>query len=138
MPRNPASPARPGPARLCRSRERSNVANAGRACAAARGLLRLARGVDFLSDRIIQPANRAERPGIGPAGALPLGLAFGERWFAVNTQPLAEARATRNLENQGFRTFMLRRRKMLRHARRMTMIEAPLFPRYLFVVFDPQ
>jgi transcription elongation factor/antiterminator RfaH len=86
----------------------------------------------------MQPANRAERPGIGPAGALPLGLAFGERWFAVNTQPLAEARATRNLENQGFRTFMPRRRKMLRHARRMTMIEAPLFPRYLFVVFDPQ
>jgi transcription elongation factor/antiterminator RfaH len=86
----------------------------------------------------MQLANRAEKPGIGPVGTVPLGLAFGERWFAVNTQPLAEARAQRNLENQGFRTFMPRRRKTLRHARKLTMIEAPLFPRYLFVAFDPQ
>ena len=85
-----------------------------------------------------QLANRAERPGIVPADTVPFGLAFGERWFAVNTQPLAEARAQRNLDNQGFRTFMPRRRKMLRHARKMTMVEAPLFPRYLFVAFDPQ
>ena len=64
-----------------------------------------------------QLANCAERPGIVPACTIPFGLAFGERWFAVNTQPFAETRAQRNLENQGFRTFMPRRRKMVRHAR---------------------
>jgi transcriptional antiterminator RfaH len=85
----------------------------------------------------MQLANRPEKSGLAPVQAVPPGLAFGERWFAVNTQPLAEARAQRNMENQGFRTFMPRRRKMLRHARRMTMVEAPLFPRYLFVAFDP-
>ena len=86
----------------------------------------------------MQLANRAETPGNAPAYASPLGLPAGERWFAVNTQPLAEARAQRHLENQGFRTFTPRRRKTLRHARRMTMVEAPLFPRYLFVAFDPR
>lgn len=86
----------------------------------------------------MQLANRAEQPGIGPACALPPGLAFGERWFAVNTQPVAEARAQRNLQNQGFRTFMPRRRRVVRHARKLTTVAAPLFPRYLFVAFDPQ
>src|SRR5689334_4765272 len=86
----------------------------------------------------MQLAKGSERPGMAPADILPPGLAFGERWFAVNTQPLAEMRAQRNLENQGFRIFTPRRRKMRCHARKMTMIEAPLFPRYLFVAFDPQ
>ena len=27
---------------------------------------------------------------------------------------------------------------MLRHARKLTVVEAPLFPRYLFVAFDPR
>jgi transcriptional antiterminator RfaH len=83
-------------------------------------------------------ANRVGEAGIGSAETIPLMLAFGERWFAVNTQPFAEARAQRNLENQGFRVFVPRRRKMLRHARKMTTVEAPLFPRYLFVAFDPR
>lgn len=96
-------------------------------------------GEQILSSEMnIQLANRAEGPGIAPTGTIPLGLAFGERWFAVHTQPLAETRAQRNLENQEFRTFMPRRRKMLRHARRMTTVEAALFPRYLFVAFDPR
>ena len=66
------------------------------------------------------------------------GLAAGERWFAVNTLPFGETRAQRNLENQRFRTFMPKRRKTLRHARRMTTVEAPFFPRYLFLVMDPR
>jgi transcription elongation factor/antiterminator RfaH len=85
-----------------------------------------------------QRANLAGEPGPGPTGSIPIGLASGERWFAVNTLPLAETRAERNLSNQGFRTFMPRRRKMLRHARKMTLVEAPLFPHYLFVAFDPR
>jgi transcriptional antiterminator RfaH len=86
----------------------------------------------------MQLANCAEGPGIALGNTVPLGIAFGERWFAVNTQPFAEARAQRNLENQGFRTFMPRRRKMLRPARKLTVVEAPLFPRYLFIAFDPR
>ncbi len=82
-------------------------------------------------------ANNAEPMGILPAERIPIGLAFGERWFAVNTQPLAETRARRNLENQGFRTFLPRRRKTRCHARQLTVIKAPLFPRYLFIAFDP-
>ena len=60
-----------------------------------------------------------------------LSLMQGERWFAVNTLPFAEARARRNLEQQRFRTFMPRRHKTVRHARKMTTVEAPFFPRYL-------
>jgi transcriptional antiterminator RfaH len=85
----------------------------------------------------MQLANHAEGPGIVLANTIPLGLVFGQRWFAINTQPFAEARAQRNLENQGFRTFMPRRHKMLRHARKLITVEAPLFPRYLFIAFDP-
>lgn len=65
-----------------------------------------------------------------------MGLALGERWFAVNTLPLGEMRAERNLENQRFRTFMPKRLKTVRHARKMSTVEAPFFPRYLFVVLD--
>jgi transcription elongation factor/antiterminator RfaH len=85
----------------------------------------------------MQLANIAERPGIRPADDLPLGLAFGEKWFAVHTQPLAETRARWHLENQGFRTFLPRRWKTRCHARQLAVVEAPLFPRYLFIAFDP-
>jgi len=63
-------------------------------------------------------------------------LALGQRWFVVHTLPFNEARALANLENQGFRTFMPRRHKTIRHARRLTTVEAPFFPRYLFVALD--
>jgi len=86
----------------------------------------------------MQVANRAAGSGTVPTDTIALGLACGERWFAVNTQPFAEARAHRNLTNQGFRTFMPRRRKMVRHARKLSAVEAPLFPRYLFIAFDPR
>ena len=66
-----------------------------------------------------------------------LALARGERWFAVNTLPFAEARAQRNLEQQRFRTFMPKRHKTVRHARKMAMVEAPFFPRYMFIILDP-
>ena len=65
-----------------------------------------------------------------------LALAEGERWFAVHSLPLRETYAEGNLKNQGFRTFMPKRHKTVRHARRLTTVEAPFFPRYLFVVLD--
>jgi transcription elongation factor/antiterminator RfaH len=59
-----------------------------------------------------------------------------ERWYAVHTLPFAEARAEGQLENQGFRTFQPKRQKTVRHARRLSTVEAPYFPRYLFIVLD--
>ncbi len=63
-------------------------------------------------------------------------LAQGERWYVVHTLPLCETRAQTQLENQGFRTFLPRRRKTVRHARKLTTVETAFFPRYLFVVLD--
>jgi transcriptional antiterminator RfaH len=59
-----------------------------------------------------------------------------ERWYAVHTLPFAEARAEGQLHRQGFRTFQPKRRKTVRHARRSNTVEAPFFPRYLFIVLD--
>ena len=59
-----------------------------------------------------------------------------DRWYAVHTLPFAEARAECQLQQQGFRTFQPKRRKTVRHARKTATIEAPFFPRYLFLVLD--
>jgi transcription antitermination factor NusG len=71
-----------------------------------------------------------------PADDGVLALAEGERWFAVHSLPFRETYAEGNLKNQGFRTFMPKRHKTVRHARKLTTVEAPFFPRYLFVVLD--
>jgi transcriptional antiterminator RfaH len=63
-------------------------------------------------------------------------LAESERWYAVHTLPFAEARAEGHLHRQGFRTFQPKRHKTVRHARRLSTVEAPFFPRYLFIVLD--
>src|SRR5260370_39743760 len=59
-----------------------------------------------------------------------------ERWYAVHTLPFAEARAEGQLHRQGFRTFQPKRHKTVRHARRSSTVEAPFFPRYLFIILD--
>ena len=59
-----------------------------------------------------------------------------ERWYAVHSQPFAENRAAGQLSDQGFRIYMPRRRRTVRHARKLRTVEAPLFPRYLFVALD--
>ena len=53
-------------------------------------------------------------------------------WYVVHTLPQSEARALWHLENQGFRCFLPRFRKLRRHARKSELALAPLFPRYLF------
>jgi transcription elongation factor/antiterminator RfaH len=63
-------------------------------------------------------------------------LSHSERWYAVHTLPFAEARAERQLQWQQFRTFQPKRYKTVRHARKLSTIEAPFFPRYLFIVLD--
>ena len=60
----------------------------------------------------------------------------GPRWFVVQTQPNAEHKAVAHLNRQGFTTYLPRYLKRRRHARRVDMVAAPLFPRYLFVSID--
>lgn len=63
------------------------------------------------------------------------GLADGA-WYVVQTQVNAEAKAARNLLQQGFETYFPRYLKRRSHARKIERIAAPLFPRYLFVRID--
>lgn len=65
-----------------------------------------------------------------------MNLPSGQRWYVVQTRPHAEVKAARNLERQGFVTYLPRYLKRRRHARRSEIIAAPLFPRYLFVAAD--
>jgi transcription antitermination factor NusG len=63
-------------------------------------------------------------------------LREGQRWYAVHTLPFAEGRAGAQLENQSFHTFLPKRLKTVRHARKLNTVIAPFFPRYLFVALD--
>jgi transcription antitermination factor NusG len=58
------------------------------------------------------------------------------RWYAVHTQPKREFYARLQLEGQGFRVFLPKGLKTIRHARKMADVEAAFFPRYLFVELD--
>jgi transcriptional antiterminator RfaH len=72
------------------------------------------------------------------AGAGPQAVAVedGARWHAVHTQPNRELRAKGQLENQAYQVFLPRRLKTVRHARKLTEVVAPFFPRYLFIQLD--
>lgn len=59
-----------------------------------------------------------------------------QRWFVAQTHSHAEARAIANLERQGFSTYLPRYLKRRRHARKVELVPAPLFPRYVFVTID--
>lgn len=59
-----------------------------------------------------------------------------QRWYVVQSQPNAEAKAVAHLNRQGFETYLPRYLKRRRHARRVEIVPAPLFPRYLFVAVD--
>src|SRR5580658_8585682 len=63
-------------------------------------------------------------------------LREGERWYAVHTLPFGERRAAAQLGNQDFCTFLPKRQKTIRHARKLSTVIAPFFPRYLFVALD--
>jgi transcription elongation factor/antiterminator RfaH len=72
------------------------------------------------------------------ATAQPIILANGERWFVVHTLPHQEKRAQNQLENQRYRTFLPKREKTIRHARKLRTVVAPFFPRYMFIILDPE
>ena len=59
-----------------------------------------------------------------------------KRWFLIWSLPKSERQAQRNLEAQGFKTFLPQFKKTIRHARKLKTVKAPLFPRYLFVALD--
>lgn len=60
-----------------------------------------------------------------------------ENWYAVNTKMRCEEQAACHLRRQGFETYLPQHLRTRRHARRTDRVAAPLFPRYLFVRFDP-
>jgi transcriptional antiterminator RfaH len=71
------------------------------------------------------------------------GLAGGEqlvedhsRWYAVHARPGGEMQAAVNLDRLGYTVFYPCFHKLVRHSRRSSKTLAPLFPRYLFVLFD--
>jgi transcriptional antiterminator RfaH len=57
-------------------------------------------------------------------------------WFVVQTQVNAEAKAARNLLQQGFEIYLPRYLKCRSHARKIDKVAVPLFPRYMFVRID--
>lgn len=59
-----------------------------------------------------------------------------QRWYVVQSQPNAEHKAVAHLGRQGFGTYLPRYLKRRRHAHRVDIVAAPLFPRYLFVAID--
>ncbi len=61
---------------------------------------------------------------------------FQSRWYVVQTHPHAEAKAVLHLRRQGYCAYLPRYRKRRRHARRVDVVAAPLFPGYLFVAID--
>jgi transcriptional antiterminator RfaH len=61
---------------------------------------------------------------------------LGSRWYVVQTQVNAEARAAANLDRQGFAVYLPRYLKRRSHARKVDTVARPLFPRYLFVAID--
>jgi transcription elongation factor/antiterminator RfaH len=65
-----------------------------------------------------------------------LALEGNERWFLVHTQPKSERKAELHLGAQGFRTHVPQIQKTIRHARQLRTVQAPLFPRYLFLILD--
>jgi transcription elongation factor/antiterminator RfaH len=67
-------------------------------------------------------------------GSLMLGT--NERWYLAHSHPKSEHKAELHLGAQGFRTYLPQIQKTIRHARQLKTVQAPLFPRYLFVVLN--
>lgn len=62
--------------------------------------------------------------------------ASNSNWYVAQTQVQAEAKASVNLARQGFEVYSPRYLRTVRHARRVNVVRAPLFPNYIFVRID--
>ena len=60
------------------------------------------------------------------------------QWFLAQIKPNALARASTNLERQGFAPFAPYRNRVKRVGSRLRSVRDPLFPGYVFVRFDPR
>jgi transcription antitermination factor NusG len=59
------------------------------------------------------------------------------RWFVIRSLPNREAAVSQGLQQQGFKMFLPQVRRTVRHARKFSTRNAPLFPSYYFVQIDP-
>lgn len=59
-------------------------------------------------------------------------------WYVVATKPARERIAEHHLRNQAFHVFLPVCKKTVRHARKVSTRDAPLFPGYLFIRLDPR
>lgn len=66
-----------------------------------------------------------------------MGVAVDYRWYVVYTRANGESAALANLRRQGFEAWLPVCRKQRSHAGKVDVVLRPLFPRYLFVSFDP-
>lgn len=64
-------------------------------------------------------------------------LSPGQSWHVAFTQPNCEMRAQKHLRNQDFPAYVPLFLKRVHRGRRIDRSPAPLFPRYVFVGFDP-
>jgi len=65
-----------------------------------------------------------------------LELGPGERWFVARVFAHQENRAQLNLHRLGFRSFVPKVRRTVRHARSIREIPKPLFPGYVFIAIN--
>lgn len=72
--------------------------------------------------------------GLEPLAPRPQG---DEAWFVAQLKPNSDAIAQRNLQRQGFTTFLPRLQKTERRATRFRETRRPLFPGYIFVSVNP-
>lgn len=67
---------------------------------------------------------------------IPFSFSDGARWYAVMTNIRCEERAENGLAAKGFRTFLPKTRRWVKHARVRKAVDRPLLSRYLFVETD--
>jgi transcriptional antiterminator RfaH len=59
-----------------------------------------------------------------------------DAWFVARTKPNGEFRARKNLERQGFTTFIPQEERQQKRGRRQVIVFRPVFPSYIFVAID--
>jgi hypothetical protein len=96
----------------------------------------------FIKPMVVS-AKDTQSAGVGLAQAAQLGdslfpLRECERWFVAQTLCHREQLARLHLGAQGFRSFLPRFHKTVRHARSLREVIAPVFPGYILVVLNPE
>jgi hypothetical protein len=61
-----------------------------------------------------------------------------EQWYVAQTLHHREKIAELHLRAQGFHPFFPQFRRTVRHARKLREVVAPVFPGYIFVIFDTE